>query len=378
MPVSRHALTAVVATLVVLALVASATLAAGVGAVAADGSSDASAGNSTSHGAEFGNYTVFLPSKTDHYPRDENPGGTHNASIHHYAGGTIEAYDDLGIPHGFENVSFIWIENQDIDFSECTTENTAAFGIDRDSDDPGTETNIDLLQYRENTQFNKHEIIVNFFEGDEIAAEANSESEGDDGKESEPGTQGEGRGDGDDNAEIYPDDQVIAVQGEGSAGGPCYAMPEEPGWYQIQGYTNGTGWNGKFVELHLPSHYFYVCVCDSEAEARDELGPPPSEQDTTTPTPTPTATPTPTETGETPTPTETGETPTPTATPTPTEAELTPTATATPTEAELTPTPTETEERQQTPGGEGAPGFGVVGALAALLAAGLLAVRRAG
>ena len=125
------------------------------------------------------------------------------------------------------------------------------------------------------------------------------------------------------------DDAIVASQGVGSNDGPCLTMTDEPGWYQIQAYTNGTiatkcteenadrcepddkQWRG----LNINSNYVYICECDSEQEAREQLGPPPSEDggsgggSETTATPTPddggeaTATPTPTPESDDPTPT---------------------------------------------------------------------------
>jgi PGF-CTERM protein len=248
------------------------------------------------HGAEFGNYTVVLPFESDHYPRGENPGGPYNGSINHFAAGTQTAWDDVGAPDGLEKLDYIIIENQDIDFTECTSDNTAAYGIDRDNDDPGTKTDVSLLNYMVESNFNPNSIVVEHYDGDELGA-PDPEDEG--GKE-------EGREDGDGNPEVYPDDEIVAHQGYKSAGGPCYGMPEEPGWYQIQGFANGTSWSGEYTEIHLPSHYFYICVCESRQEAVETLGPPPSESgdgdgggettETETETPTETATATATET----------------------------------------------------------------------------------
>jgi len=284
------------------------------------------ADSASPHGAENGNYTVDFPFNTDHYPRDENPGGEYNASVNQFAAGTQESYNDQGAPDGLEQMKYLKIENQDIDFSECSSSNTAAFGIDRDNDASGTEVDLDLLRYLEQSKFNDHSIEVDFYEGDELGA-PNPPDRG--GKEA-------GREDGDSNAELYPDDEIVSHQGYRSGGGPCYGMPEEPGWYQIEGFTNGTSFSGSEARIETISHYFYICVCDSEEEAREQLGPPPSEDGSTdssteqTATATETATATPGDTGST----EETATATGTATPTPTE-----TATATPTET-VTPTPT--------------------------------------
>ncbi|WP_254823851.1 hypothetical protein [Haloglomus halophilum] len=282
----------------------------------------------SSHGVENGNYTVNLPFATDHYPRDKNPGGTHNASINHFAAATPELFEKKDVPEGLEEVDFIIISNQDIDFSQCSTSNTAAFGIDRDNDDSGTKTDVGLLAYRKNSEFRDHSIVVEFYNDDDLGAKSREDKGG---KEA-------GREDGDKDPEVYPDDEIVAHQGYKSGGGPCYGMPSEPGWYQITGFINGTGFSDNYADVTIPSHYFYICECQSEEEAYDQLGAPPGQENpyadgseggsgsgstaTATATPdsggsagasTPTTTPDPT-----PTPTATPDpTPTPTATPTP-------------------------------------------------------------
>jgi hypothetical protein len=409
----------IVAALVVLSAVT-------VGAL---GTTGASASEATlGHGLENGNYTVSLPFNTDHYPASKNPGGPHNASINHFAAGTDELFEEVGAEDGLEKLEYIVIGNPDIDFSQCSTSNTAAFGIDRDNDEPGTLTNVDLLSYLEKNKFNDSHIVVKLYDGDELGA-SSREDKG--GKET-------GREDGDKNPELYKDDEIVAHQGYRSSAGPCYRMPDTPGWYQIDGKANGTTFQGSPAEVKLTSHYFYICECDSEKAAYEQLGPPPGQDNpyaqstpTSTPTPEPTASGTPTEASGgggdsgTPTPTSAPEaTPTPTPTSTP-EATPTPTATATPTPtptatatASPTATPTATPAGRpdstdapgtvtataapqtqppatQPPGGGGqppanqqqpegvrtptagaGPGFGLVAALGGLLALGLLARRR--
>ena len=304
------------------------------GAVGASPTAD----SASPHGAENGNYTADLPFNTDHYPRNENPGGPYNASINHYAGFTKQQFDEKGAPMGVEELDFIIVSNQDVDFSQCQTENTAAFGVDRDSSNPGTETDIDLLRYRENSLFNEHSIVIEFFDDEDLAG-PNPEDRGGPGEE--PWTEGEGREDGDGDPEVYPDDQIVAHQGYRSGGGPCYGMPEEPGWYQFNSFGNGTSFSGEEVVVDTESHYVYICECDSEAEAREQLGPPPSEQDDGSTESTATATATPDDTGDT------EETATATETQTETATE---TATATPTE---TATETPTAEPDGSGGGGG-------------------------
>ena len=352
-----------------------------ISAVVAGGAAGAT--ENASHGTS-GDYEVSLPNEVDHYPGDQNRA---NASIQHLAGleGT---FDGTPSPRGYEVAEYLIIGNPDITFSSCSTENTAAFGVDRENDDPGTETDESLLAARKNSEFNDHEIIIEFFDEDDLAG---------------------------DSIAINDVDEVVAVQNE------CYTMPEEPGWYQINGFLNGTGYDGTQFDVTLDSHYFYICECSSEAEAREELGPPPSEQrddDSTEQTATETATATATATAE-PTATATAE-PTATATAESTaEQTATETATATATatagstataESTATATPDDggsdgggADDGGSGGGGSAAtggatatgtaapgsaaggpatptvgagPGFGALAALAGLLAVGLLARRR--
>jgi PGF-CTERM protein len=360
------------ALLVAVIVLAALVVVGGVGAAGTGGAG-------TNHGAT-GNYEVFLPNEIDHYPGDQNRA---NASIQHLAGleGT---FDGTPSPKGYEAAGFLIIGNEDINFGQCSTENTAAFGVDRENDDEGTKTDESLLAARENSQFKEHEIVIDFFDQGDLAGEPIA---------------------------INDVDEVVAVQNE------CYTMPSEPGWYQINGFLNGTGYNGNEFDVTLDSHYFYVCECGSEQAAREQLGPPPSEAGSSggsesTPTPEATAT----------------QTATPEATATATAApEATATATATP-EATTTATATATAESTATaeatatataandggdgsgggaaggndggasggatatatqaaaPGGAGqapatptvgsGPGFGLVAAFVGLLAAALLAFRR--
>jgi PGF-CTERM protein len=384
----------VTATLVVVAV----AVVGGAGASANPG-----AGATTAHDNGLGaNYTVALPNDIDHYPGDKN---TANASIYHLAAAG-DVFEETSSPKGLKRMDFLTISNQDINFGSCSTENTAAFGLDYGNNNSGTNTDEPLLKHRENSQFQDHAIIVDFFGQGSLAGSP---------------------------VRFNAIDQIVAVQNE------CYTMPSEPGWYQINARVNGTGYDGSYIDSknlgQFRSHYFYICECDSRSEAENKLGPAPSDDSggstsTPTPTPTPTATPTPTPTPDSgdssPTPTpDTGggaDTATPTATPTPT-ATATPTPTPTPSPtatatatpsptatATATPSPTATAsatasatgtatatttsggggggqqggqqstpqsgQGPQTPTAGAGPGFGVLAALGALLAAGLLVHRR--
>jgi PGF-CTERM protein len=311
-----------------------------------------------SHVENGANYTVILPEKSDHLPGDQNQ---ENASIIHSAAGG-DAFSDTA-PNGFETFDRLEIRSDAVDFSACSSPNTAVFGVDRGNNNSGTKTDTDLLKHMKDSNFREDSLEVIFY----------SESDF-----------------GGDPTYLNPEDAIIAVQGAGSSGGPCYTMPSDPGWYQITGTLEGTTENGDTVTIDAVSHYFAICEgCHDEATAREKLGPRPSSESsadpaTATPTPTPTATAT-----ATPTPEGNEATETEAATATATAA---PTATAEPADNDDgndgggstggganggADTQDGNDDRiQQTPTpGEG-PGFGAIIGLLALLASGLLVRRR--
>jgi PGF-CTERM protein len=304
------------------------------------------------HGSDSGNYTIVLPEPSDHLPGDQNP---ENASMQNFAQ-SGELFEQAGAPEGFETLDYLETGNPEIDYSDCDSPNTAVFGIDRGNNNTGTQTDTDPLQHMKDSRFREHEIEVDFYSTEDF---------------------------GGDPTYINPEDAIVSVQGAGSSDGPCFTMPTEPGWYQVNGMIRGTTADGEVVEIESKSHYFPICEgCHDEDTAREKLGKPPSQRDDgsddeeTTPTPTATATPTPTESDETDDGGDETPTPTETATPTPTDdggetgeegddgATGVDDSDSTGGDAELTPTP-----------GDG-PGFTGLAALLALLAAALLAHRR--
>jgi PGF-CTERM protein len=291
-----------------------------------------------------GNYTVVLPEESDHQTGDQNP---QNASIHHFAE-TGSGFDGKPADR-LEVMKWLVISSDEIDFSGCGSADTEALGIDRGSNNSGTQNDDSILQNMLDSGFQEDKIWVEFNGEDDFG----------------------------ETVSISREDSIVAVQSD------CYTMPEDPGWYQISGKINGTGPDGNFFEVTLDSHYFAICDgCHDEETAQEKLGPRPSEEtggDTPTPTATATATPTPAQTDAT---TETAAADT--ATPTPTDAatatdappESTATATTSGTEAATANGDTGDDELAGTPTpGEG-PGFGAVVALLALLASGFLARRR--
>ena len=298
------------------------------------------------------NFTINLPERTDHYPGNQNEA---NASIEYFAAGEA-AFTEQDAEDGLW-LDIIIVEASWIDYSECTTSgNTKEFGIDRGNNNSGTASDESLLEHQSGSDLEAGGLTVYFYNWDAAAGGP---------------------------PYLAPKDAVVAAQGVDSNDGPCLTMTDEPGWYQIEAYTNGTiatkckeennndcepddkQWRG----VNLRSNYEYICECDSEEEAREELGPPPSEGGET---------PTPGGGGEgTATPSNGGETATPggeTATPGGGGE------TATPGGGGETAAPGGQNNQQNnegtTPTISGGPGFTPIVALVALLAAALLVYRR--
>lgn len=314
---------------------------------------------------EEANFTVAFPFGTDHYPGDQNQ---ENGSIQYFFS-PENSFEKLGLDGQGAFGDYLIIDANWIDYSACDVDNTAVFGIDRGNNNSGTKIDQDLVSKQKNADFRDDGITIEFYDWGDFA---------------------------NDPPYMRAQDAIIAEQGARSGDGACLTVTNEPGWYRIQGFLNGTAAdNGpdqqpsddaKQVAGMALSNYIYVCACDSEQEAREQLGAPPNERTTTdsTPTPTPTSTAT-----ATPTPEPETETATPvpsTATAAPTEA-ATPTATpAEPDNESPTPTATAAGGADGTTGGSNAnsvgtptpaegPGFGTLLALLALLTSGLLVSR---
>ena len=320
------------------------------------------------------NFTIAAVSPSDHYPGDANE---ENASLRYWAAGE-DAFYEQGAEEGIW-FNQILVSADWIDYTACDTDNTAAFGIDRGNNNSGTQIDEDLVQYQRRSVFKDDGIDIFFYDWEDFAGNP---------------------------PYMAPEDAIVAEQGENSNAGACITMTEEPGWYQIQAFFNGTvaeedctdsgndacePEDKEYIGGHLSSTYFYVCECDSEAEAREQLGAPPDEDTDETPTPTEEDTETPEQETETPdadTETPEQETETPEEeTETPEEETSTPDAdTGTP-DADTEDGPTDDEDADPATGGDEAddqltptpgdgPGFGALAALAALAAAALLARRR--
>lgn len=270
-------------------------------------------------------------------------------------------------PITIEYLDYIGASWKEGGFTGCGAANSETFGIDRDGDAPGTTTDEGLAQYVEETRIDEDQFVADFYEEDDAFGSSTNFAKG---------------------------DEFVSVTTD------CFDNPSKPGWYQVRSSIGGTAPNGSYVEATDISHYFYICECANEKQARQQLGPPPSAA-----TPTPTASPSPT---AEPTPTRTPPpegTPFPSPTPTATPKQSTPTpGSATVENAASTSvpesgssegvepndsggvaaesgTPTTTSQDwasyvRETPTVGSGPGFGGIGALAALFAAGLVALRR--
>ncbi|WP_336136615.1 PGF-CTERM sorting domain-containing protein [Natronomonas amylolytica] len=306
------------------------------------------------------NFTSTFPFRTDHYPGDQNE---ENGSIQYFFT-PEESFTTLGIEDKGAFGDYLIIDATWIDYSACAVDNTAAFGIDRGNNDSGTKYDVDLVAKQKNADFRDDGITIEFYDWDDITNNP---------------------------PYLRAQDAIVAEQGARSGAGACLTVTNDPGWYRIQGFLNGTAAdNGpderpsedaETVAGIAFSNYIYVCECDSRQEAREELGPPPNEQRTATPTPatttataTPTTTPTATAT-TTPTPADSTETATPA--PTPTLSEHDPqTGTETPTGTDASGGSDDPDDLDGTPTPAEAPGFGIAVALLGLVGGGLLARRR--
>jgi len=293
------------AVLVAVSMVGGVTLLAATGTAAADQHEPENAPtfNTSDGGVEF---RITLPHQTDHYPGDHpvhSDQNGYNASIEYFATGQA-AFTSQDAEEGLW-LDFILVEASWIDYSECdVTGNTKVFGIDRGNDNDGTKTDESLVEHRRESNLRAGGLDVYFYNWEEIT---------------------------NDPPYLSPEDAVVAAQGAGSEDGPCLKMTSDPGWYQVQAYTNGSiatecneegnsdckPENKQWRGVNLNSNWVYICECDSEQQAREQLGPPPNEGGTSgqsgggggesTPTPAPN-TPTPTQAPDTPTPTQAPDT----------------------------------------------------------------------
>lgn len=188
---------------------------------------------------------------TENHPPSEGANFTVQPDDH--SPGTQTAYNMLsrgegpwGDSDGLRTIDFYKITTQATQFQDCTPDNARAFGIDRENDDPGTETDDPLLQHMKDYNVTDRVIIVDLYNESDAFGES---------------------------THLNRSDETVARL----AG--CVMTPQEPGWYQFTGYVNGTNYQGEFQEVQLYSKYFYVCDCENRQQAEQELGPPPYSGD---------------------------------------------------------------------------------------------------
>lgn len=313
------------------------------------------------HGATLAGADHYPVQHLEIVPADHTPGETNTTySVFAWRFRTPEGPTDAEV---WGNVTLVGPAGGT---NNCViSEDARAAGVDRDNDDPGTHTDESLLgRFKYIRQFENEAgqpgITVQMYDKDDFGGQ---------------------------HIHLNHSDEAVAKVAN------CLNNPDAPGWYRWFGYTNGTSWEGEYLEGATYSHWYYLCECASYDDAVATIGPAPStgEEDERTDyfphdgepgrpqgpfnntvdrsnwngsagtaTPTETVTPTATVTA-TPTATETPEE-TPTTTPTRTTTDATDTA------------PTRTVTPTTATAADG-PGFGTGVAFVALLGAALLARR---
>lgn len=266
------------------------------------------------------------------------------------------------------NISIIWTP---LIASGCQFENLEVFGIDRDNDQPGTETDESAIPYATNGSY---------FETGVDEHQDNLSSTDWDYVEKGYIDWNDPNNTLSDNLQIYHGDQFIAKQNN------CYALPDQAGWYRDRqeaiGVNGSASPKARQTDWYY-SHWYYICDCESYDQAVEKIGPPPSETSESTASPsgndsqtTPTATSTGTAASPTPgTSTSTG-TATITEVATATPAETTTTEMTATQPATASPAVRDTEsaapETAATTTSTGQPGFGLIAGMLGVLAAALL------
>jgi PGF-CTERM protein len=185
----------------------------------------------------IGNFTINPRSATDRQPGADGAG----TQV------LVTSDGDIHPSNGLKTLEFIRASSDDFDFDGCNQLDVRVFGLDKGNDDPGTQTDVNLLSNAERVEFNEDEIFIDMVDS------------------------------GDGAVAFETDDQLVAVL----AG--CIENPDEAGWYQVTGKLNGTRSNGSPAGVAQQSHYFAICDCESRQQAVDELGPPPSADEEPTP-----------------------------------------------------------------------------------------------
>lgn len=227
----RSKLTIGIAFLVVTSLV----LVGAVGVVVAHQHKDGNLGNGEELKSGQDDENPQFPTNYTAIPDNHQPGFQNGAMNHFSQGGT-------------ENGTLHWIviQSPHFDFSDCSSENTRAFGIDRGNDDPGTKTDESLLNSYKDSTYTSDMIALQFYKKNELGGQPV-------------------------NASVY--DEIVARQEN------CYDNPKQKGWYRLNGYINGSTTGDAQTDYNITdySKWVWICDCQNRQEAINTLGPPPAE-----------------------------------------------------------------------------------------------------
>lgn len=175
------------------------------------------------------------------------PGETTFQIDNHAPGASSNSFNIYAV--GFsENIRMHWnvVKQPAFDFSSCTSADARAFGIDRGNDQSGTQTDESLLDAYQSVTYAQDNIFVEFYKEDQLAGGP---------------------------VNVTVNDQIVSRVAN------CLQNPQEPGWYRLTGYINGSTKMDPQTDFTIygASKYTYICQgCDSRQAAIDKLGPPPT------------------------------------------------------------------------------------------------------
>lgn len=161
--------------------------------------------------------------------------GASQTTLSHYAVGWTENFT----LHHIVGIS------KNFDYSQCEPTNAQAFGVDRNNDDSGTQTDESLLSSYKSFTSTKDKIVIGYYRESQLAGEP---------------------------INISITDQFVGKVAN------CNSNPQDPGWYRMKGYMNGSTNGDTKTDFQIVdwSSWVYVCDCASEQEAIEKLGPKPS------------------------------------------------------------------------------------------------------
>ncbi|MFQ3320252.1 MAG: hypothetical protein ACI80F_002330, partial [Natronomonas sp.] len=142
----------------VIAIASTMILGAAVSPVAAEHPDDAN------DYTESYNFTINSVSPSDHYPGEEN------GSIQYSAAGG-DAYRDIGMEEGLF-LDTIFIDSPGwLDYSDCTIDTIAVFGIDRGNNNTGTQIDQDLVKSQRRTIFRDDGLTILMYNFEDFTAD---------------------------------------------------------------------------------------------------------------------------------------------------------------------------------------------------------------